>query len=518
MRIRKGDEWKTAFRTRYGLFEYQVLPFGLANASASFQAYINRALSERLDVSVIVYLDDILIYSEDPVKHDDDVIWVLKQLDKYGLYISLDKCRFGTTEVHFLGYVVSPQDITMQKDKLDAIRNWPVPKNINDIQTFLGLANFYRRFIRNFSRIAAPLSGMLKGSPEAFRRGKSKKRKRSPSPLQFKEFLTVEAKQAFEKLKACFIEEPLLHHFDLRCRLRVETDASNKAIGDVLCQQDTNSGNWHPITYFSFKMNPAQCNYETHDQELLAIVEAFKHWRHYLKGAQHEVLVLTDHHNLKKFMHITKLSSRRVRWAQELSRYNFSIDYRQGKKNPADALSRRSDLMQESNDAAEENRQTLHRLQESLRLSSDEPGAGAEAERAHVSNVKTDIVLFQNRNWQTLVTGGAYVAGRMKRTAAVKQAMESEKTFDEEAATPLVQLIPKLLLEDPFAIELRKRLATSEEVDEAWADEDGVLRHDGKLYVPESLRTDVLKQCHDDPLADHFGTRKTLSLVQRRYF
>lgn len=254
MRIRKGDEWKTAFRTRYGHFEYQVLPFGLANAPASFQAYINRALAQRLDVNVIVYLDDILVFSEDEATHEGDVKWVLEQLRKFKLYVCLDKCKFHTTEVRFLGYIISPEGISMQQDKVDSIRNWPTPKSINDIQQFIGLANFYRRFIQNFSRIAAPLTSMLKGSAEAYKKGKRKRRaKQSPSPgapdHRQEEFLTSEAKTAFEALKACFLEKPLLHHFDPACKLRVETDASGKAIGGILTQLV--GPEWHPIAYFS---------------------------------------------------------------------------------------------------------------------------------------------------------------------------------------------------------------------------------------------------------------------------
>ena len=148
-----------------------MLPFGLANAPASFQAYINRALAARLDINVIVYLDDILIFSEDEATHEADVKWVLERLRKFQLYVCLDKCKFHTNEVRFLGHVISPKGISMQQDKVDAIRNWPMLRSVHDIQQFMGFANFYRRFIRNFSRIAAPLTSMLKGVNDAFSKG-----------------------------------------------------------------------------------------------------------------------------------------------------------------------------------------------------------------------------------------------------------------------------------------------------------------------------------------------------------
>ena len=163
MRIREGDEWKTAFRTRYGHFEYQVMPFGLSNALATFQGYINKILAEKLDVFVIVYLDDILIYTEDPGQpHVDAVRWVLDQLRKYSLFANLKKCRFHQDEIRFLGYVVSSKGISMEAKRIEVVKKWPEPKSVRDIQVFLGFANFYRRFIQDFSKIAAPLTSMLK--------------------------------------------------------------------------------------------------------------------------------------------------------------------------------------------------------------------------------------------------------------------------------------------------------------------------------------------------------------------
>ena len=163
MRICKGDEWKTAFRTRYGHFEYQVMPFGLSNAPATFQGYVNKILAEKLDVFVIVYLDDILIYTEDPGQpHVDAVRWVLDQLRKYSLFANLKKYCFHQDEIHFLGYVVSSKGISMEAKKIEVIKKWLEPKSVRDIQVFLGFANFYQRFIQGFSKIAAPLTSILK--------------------------------------------------------------------------------------------------------------------------------------------------------------------------------------------------------------------------------------------------------------------------------------------------------------------------------------------------------------------
>ena len=159
MRIKEGDEWKTAFRTRYGHFEYQVMPFRLSNAPASFQGYINKILAEKLDIFVIVYLDDILIYTEDPGQgHVEAVRWVLDVLRRHGLFANLKKCQFHKDEVRFLGYIVSPQGVKMEDEQIEAVKNWPKPTSVRDIQVFIGFANFYQRFIQGFSKIAAPLT------------------------------------------------------------------------------------------------------------------------------------------------------------------------------------------------------------------------------------------------------------------------------------------------------------------------------------------------------------------------
>ena len=366
------------------------MPFGLTNVPASFHGYINKILAEKLDIFVIVYLDDILIYTDDNGdSHVTAIWWVLEQLRKFSLYANLKKCRFHQEEVWFLGYMMTSKGIRMEDKRIETVKRWPEPQSVRDIQVFLGFANFYRRFIQGFSRIAAPLTSMLKTSStesaeprkgvvgvgggsragrdrggidrsemndvevdggevevdevgkKARKTSKSKNSSKSKKAVGLSDFLTPGAKLAFTELRQAFLKASILHHFDPERHIRIETDVSGYAIGGVLSQLTSDdSGRWHPVAFFSRKMIPAETRYETHDGELLAIVEAFKTWRHYLEGSQHEVLVLTDHNNLRRFMDTKSLSSRQVRWAQELSRYHFQIDYRQGKANgAADALS-----------------------------------------------------------------------------------------------------------------------------------------------------------------------------------
>lgn len=197
------------------------MPFGLSNAPATFQGLINRILAEKLDVFCIVYLDDILIYTEEAgVAHTEAVKWVLEQLLRYGLYANLQKCRFNQEEVRFLGYIISPEGIKMEDERIHSVRDWPRPQCVRDVQVFIGFANFYRRFIRGFSKIARPLTAMLKST--------------GPRIPKSDSFFTPEAVEAFDSLKESFVTAPVLRHFDVERPIRVETDASGYAIGGIL--------------------------------------------------------------------------------------------------------------------------------------------------------------------------------------------------------------------------------------------------------------------------------------------
>ena len=158
LRMGVGEEWKTAFRSRYGLFEYNVVPFGLCNAPAAFQHLMNDVLREYLDDFLVIYLDDILIYSNTKLEHQHHVRLVLQRLREAGLYVKPEKCQFAVSEVSFLGYLISANGIRMDPKKVEAVTSWPTPQSQHDIQVFLGFANFYRRFIKDYSKIAHPLT------------------------------------------------------------------------------------------------------------------------------------------------------------------------------------------------------------------------------------------------------------------------------------------------------------------------------------------------------------------------
>ncbi len=299
VRIREGNEWKTAFITPSGHYEYQVMPNGLSNSPSVFQGFMNKVFWEFLHQFVIVHID-ILIYSRNLAEHRHHVTQVLQQLRKHHLYLKLEKCEFHHPTVQFLGYILSADGIQMDQGKVQVIRDWPQPQSVKELQRFLGFANFYRRFIQNFSLLSAPLTSMLRQNPK---------------------FLSwnAEAQAVFKKLKEAFCTAPILsqHHGEPPCL--------------------------HPCAYYSRKLSPAEQNYDISNRELLAIKLALEEWRHWLEGAQHPFTVITDHKNLEYLRSARKLNPHQARWALFFTRFQFTITYRPGDKNvKADSRSRRT--------------------------------------------------------------------------------------------------------------------------------------------------------------------------------
>jgi hypothetical protein len=259
---------------------------------------------------------------------------VIEKLRDAGLQIDIDKSEFHVRETKYLGLIVSTNGLKMDPAKVTAIEEWQQPQNIKDVQSFLGFANYYRQFIHKYSKVAAPLTDMTKGLNKGVVKG---------TGLIFE--WTPEAQAAFEELKAAFVKEPILKHFDMELPTLVETDANDNVCAAVVSQQHnhpvTGKPVWMPTSYFSKKMNPAERNYDIYDKELLAIVKTLKEFRAELMSVEN-MLVLTDHKNLEYFTTTKLLNARQARWAEELAAFDFTITYRPGPLNVrADALTRR---------------------------------------------------------------------------------------------------------------------------------------------------------------------------------
>lgn len=517
VRIREGDEWKTAFRTRYGHFEYLVMPFGLTNAPATFQAYINRALADVVDIFCVVYLDDILIFSDSLEAHWGHVKQVLERLRHHNLYVKLSKCTFASSEVEFLGFLVNTQGIKMDPERIRTIAEWPTPRTFRDVQVFLGFANFYRRFILGYSKVAGALTTLLKGSKDGRKAG-------------LMEWLKPQ-QSAFEALKSAFTTAPVLRHFDPTRRIRVETDASVFAVGAILSQLFEDE-QWHPVAFWSRKMIPAETNYETYDQELLAIVASFKHWRHYLEGSAFPVEVLTDHNNLRGFMNHKQMTRRQARWCLTLSTVDFVIGHRPGLSNPADGPSRRPDYEDAGVGAAN---QLLPTLFSKLSLGAScnnvvvEPSVRQSLRQWCHDHYPTRVdAVLERTPWcpaPGMFAGQATSqSGLVPRCCAVTRAEASLALADEDPAnledTSSKKTIQQLQKEDALCQRMRADVKQSKTLRKPWRfDGEGILRHKNSFYVPDSatLRQSIITRCHDDPMSGHFGREKTLDLVQRKF-
>ncbi|KAI0991950.1 hypothetical protein K3495_g16237, partial [Podosphaera aphanis] len=265
-------------------------------------------------------MDDILIYSDNLTDHRRHVTTVLQRLRENGLQVDISKCSFEATEVTYLGLIVSTQGIRMDPKKVACVQEWPTPRSPRDIQCFLGFANFYRRFIPEFSRIAAPLTNLTK----------------KDVPFSWND----QCESSFRQIKQAFNDDTMLAHFDPRRQTVMETDASDFVTAAILSQYD-DSGTLRPVAFMSKKMLPAECNYEIFDKELLAIVNAFETWTSELGSVEASTLVLTDHKNLEYFTTTKKLNRRQVRWNELLADFDFKIVFRPGKfGGKPDALTR----------------------------------------------------------------------------------------------------------------------------------------------------------------------------------
>jgi hypothetical protein len=275
--IKEGDEWKAAFRTNRGLFEPLVMFFGLTNSPATFQTMMNEIFIDMTSEGVVVvYLDDILIFTKTLDEHWEVTRWVLGRLE---LFLQPEKCEFEKTWIEYLGLIISENHVEMDPVKVAGVAEWPQPTNKREVQSFLGFANFYRRFIKDFSHHARPLFDLTWNDQ--------------------KWKWDIPEATAFQKLKKAITSAPVLTTPADNRPFRIEADSSDFATGAVLSQLSSEDEKWHPVAYLSKSLSETERNYEIHDKEMLAIMRALEEWRHFLEGAPDKFEIWTDHKNLE---------------------------------------------------------------------------------------------------------------------------------------------------------------------------------------------------------------------------
>jgi len=320
--IKEGDEWKMAFTTYVGSFKLVVMFFGMTNSPTTFQGMMNEIMRDLINKGkVAVFVDDILVGTDDEEEHDKIVVKVLKRLEENDLYVKPEKCLWKVDKVNFLGVIMGQGKIKMEEEKVEGVLNWPVPRMVRDVRKFLGLSNYYRWFIKNFAALAKPLN-MLTRKDEKWR--------------------WEEAQQkVFKQLKGIFTTRLLLVVLDLNKEFKIEADTSNFVTGGMLSIK-CKDNKWRPVAYISKSLNKTEHNYEIHDKKMLAIIQYLETWRHFLEGTKGKFEIWLDHKNLEYFMSNQKLNRRQARWALYLSKFDFILKYiPRNKMEKTDSLSRR---------------------------------------------------------------------------------------------------------------------------------------------------------------------------------
>jgi transposase InsO family protein len=459
IRIAEADVPKTAFTTPIGHFQFKVLCFGLTNAPATFQRVMNRVFAPYLNQFVLVYLDDVLVMSRDPEEHLAHLRLVLQALRDHGFKAKASKCEFGRASLKFLGHVVSGGGVHVDPDKLKVLRDWPVPRSVNALRSFLGLANYFRRFVRNYSTIAAPLYGLTSDAAHDY---------------TWDAWRPVEL-HAFNAMKVALTSPPVLAVPDPNRPYTVMSDASDLGCGAVLLQDG------RVVAFTSRKFTGAELNYATGEKELLGLIHALKEWRCYVEGSP--VRLLTDHHPLTYLKTQAVLSRRQTRWMQFLERYDYTIEYQRGADNVvADPLSRHPDFVSVAvTTRARAAREALE--VQNVRAPAPEPPASSELHVIEPEVAATDAVDPPKR-------------GRKRpRELSIEDALREGYAQD-----------------DHF-----RDSAHTYDFDQ---DEDGLWWYNMRLVVPdvEALRTRIISEHHDTPLAGHRGINKTIELVQRHFW
>ncbi len=328
LQIKEENKTFIIFHTQFELFKYLVMLFNLCNEFVLFQKYINNTLREYLNKFCTAYLNDILIYFDNELEHEIHVKLILRKLQEADLQMNIIKCKFHVTQVLYLELIIIIEEIKINFFKINIIVNWLILINVKDVQKFLNFANFYRKFIYDYSRIAISLTHFIR-----------------------KDVLFVwfqKCQIAFNILKKVFTFKIILRHYNSDHKIVIEINVSNYVFKDILFQYDENEI-FHSVTYFSKKHNSVECNYEIYDKKLMIIVYAFEKWWSELEDFIYSVKMITNHKNLEYFMSIKQLSHHQARWSKFLSRFNYCIAYYFNKINDKlNVLTRRSeDLFKE---------------------------------------------------------------------------------------------------------------------------------------------------------------------------
>ena len=479
------DAHKTTFITRRGSFQFDVLPFGLCNAPATFERLMDLVMSGLNYESLLVYLDDIIVFSETLEVHLVRLELVFLRLEAAGLKLKASKCHIMQQKVLFLGHVVTPQGIATDPDKIKLVTNWPPPRNLKEVRSFVGLCSYYRRYVKDFARIAEPLHGLTRKN------------------VKFE--WTANCAESFEKLKGCLTTAPVLTLPTDDDQYLLYTDASDVGLGAVL-SKITDEGE-KPIAYGSRLCNGAERNYNVTRRELLAVIFGLKTFRQYLLGRK--FTIRTDHAALQWLKKTPSPIGQQARWVEQIEEFDYTIQHRPGAQHSnADAMSRRphglsEPIPDERNEPESDPGET--------EAADDEPGA-----RVYVASA------MEPRSNESMVEASA--TPRLQTEEMSKQQSEDSELQEifrlkstRDVRPPPAELIACGAFTKAYA----------QQWDQLRVEEGVLFRHwigpvedcnRRQVVLPQCRRQDVIRAAHAGFSGGHFGLKKTLAQVQRRAY
>ncbi len=443
------------FKTKYDTYKYLIMSFELINESSTFQNFMNDTFMKYLNEFVIAYLDDILMYNNSKKDHVQHVKKILQRLRETNIQIDVNKCEFHKIETRFLKMIVDRDDVRMNSEKIKAIVEWKTSRHLKEVQAFLNFTNFYRRFIKNFSRIVKSLVNLTK-----------KKRL----------FVWNNACQKiFDELKKRVIEVSILSYFSLELKIFVESNSSNYVSTEVLSQKERNEL-IKSIIYFSKTLSSVECNYEIYDKKLLTIIRCFEQWRAELQSVKLFINVLIDHKSLKYFMITKKLNKRQTRWIEFLVEFDFKIAYQSDKKNDkVDSFIKRSDdkSKNESNDKHKHMHQTL--------LTSKKMNSQILKKINDIEKDNSELQLFDRIKTTNQ---------KNAKCTVIRDALKrNEKNWNEMLLKHFKNVKNILFYRDKL-----------------WISDSN------------ELKLDVIREVHDQSIVNHLNIRRTYEFVKRLYY
>ena len=493
--IKEEDKEKTAFQVgTMGFYELNRMPFGLCNAPATFQRLMERCMGDLNLRDCLIYLDDIIIFSSTVEEHLQRLDAVFSRLSQHNLKLKASKCEFLKSKVTYLGHVVSEEGIETDPEKTEAIKSWPVPKTVKDVRAFLGFTGYYRKFIKNYAKIARPLNDLLIGHCTNNKKGNKPKTKLKKAPFTWLE----QQQHAFETLREKLISPPILAYADYRKPFKVHTDASTTGIGAVLYQ--IHDGAERVVAYASRSLKPSERNYPAHKLEFLALKWAVTEKFHdYLYGATFEVV--TDNNPLTYVFSTAKLDATGQRWLAELSNYNCSISYRSGKNNAdADGLSR---MME--NETTTVFPEVLKAISHCMRVDT--------APYSETLMHPDDNGSIEDEIPEKQLEGTSLSMHDWRKAQASDRSINFIVEQIHQGQRPTVRQVERNDVDKRYLFEWEK-FKMKEDVLYRTAEING--ESVDQLVIPSSVRETIFAAYHDD--LGHQGRDRTISLIRQRFF